>query len=389
MKFLRLALKNLLRRRGRTVLTVLGVAIAISVLFSLVTFNAGYSKQLNRELDGLGIHILAVPKGCPYEAASLIIHGGVIPKYLSYGDLNAVSEIDGIEIAAPLLLHQFFKEGQPHIVYGIEPEQMQVLKPWWQVRGRFFSVDEKAVLVLGSGLAEKNGLEVGEVIPFGPDEEPFTIVGILEETGAQDDEFHFLPIAEVQRVFDKPDQMTAVAVKLADVSRISAISSELEEIPDIQVVTINQIMGTILNLVGSARALLVSVILVAVFISLVGIMNTLLMSVNERRQEFGMMKAIGASGWDIGRLVMIETVFITLSGGMAGIIFSTTASGLIERFVRGIIPYAPTGNLIQVDPGFIGLSLVFSLVIGLVCSLYPAFKSSRLSPMEAIRSSYE
>jgi len=72
-----------------------------------------------------------------------------------------------------------------------------------------------------------------------------------------------------------------------------------------------------------------------------------------------------------------------------GILFSTTASGLIERFVRGIVPYAPAGNLISIDPTFIGLSLVFSLVIGLVCSLYPAFKSSRLSPMEAIRSSYE
>jgi putative ABC transport system permease protein len=72
-----------------------------------------------------------------------------------------------------------------------------------------------------------------------------------------------------------------------------------------------------------------------------------------------------------------------------GIIFSTTASGLIERFVRNIIPYAPAGNLISVDPGFVGLCLGFSLIIGLVCSLYPAFKSSRLSPMEAIRSSYE
>ena len=389
MKFLRLALKNLLRRRGRTVLTVLGVAIAISVLFSLLTFNAGYSKQLNRELDGLGIHILAVPKGCPYEAASLIIHGGVIPKYLSYTDLDAVLKIEGIEIAAPLLLHQFFKDEMPHIVYGIQADQMQALKPWWQVEGRFFGNDEKAVMVIGSSLAGKEDLKVGDVLPFGIDQEPFTIVGILNETGGQDDEFHFLPIAEAQRVFNKPDQMTAVAIKLMDISRISTISSELEEIPDIQVVTVNQIMGTILNLVGSARALLVSVITVAIFISLVGIMNTLLMSVNERRQEFGMMKAIGASGWDIGRLVIIETVFITLSGGAVGILFSTTASGLIERFVRGIVPYAPAGNLISIDPTFIGLSLVFSLVIGLVCSLYPAFKSSRLSPMEAIRSSYE
>ena len=88
MNFVTLAIKNLLRRRGRTILTILGVAIAIAVLFSLLSFNSGYEKQLSGELDSLGIHILAVPKGCPYEAASLIIHGGVIPKYLSNSDVE-------------------------------------------------------------------------------------------------------------------------------------------------------------------------------------------------------------------------------------------------------------------------------------------------------------
>ena len=83
MNFFTLAAKNLTRRRGRTLLTVLGVAIAISVLFSLLALNSGYEKELNKEVNSLGVHILAVPKGCPYEAASLIIHGGVIPKYLS------------------------------------------------------------------------------------------------------------------------------------------------------------------------------------------------------------------------------------------------------------------------------------------------------------------
>ena len=83
MNFLTLAAKNLLRRRGRTLLTVLGVAISITVLFSLLSLNSGYEKELNKEVNSMGVHILAVPKGCPYEAASLVMHGGVIPKYLS------------------------------------------------------------------------------------------------------------------------------------------------------------------------------------------------------------------------------------------------------------------------------------------------------------------
>ncbi len=389
MNFVTLAIKNLLRRRGRTILTVLGVAIAIAVLFSLLSFNSGYEKQLSGELDSLGIHILAVPKGCPYEAASLIIHGGVIPKYLSSSDLEEAKKIAGIEVASPMLLHQFYKDEKPHIVYGINIDDMLRLKPWWKVEGRFFSQSEDNAMVIGRSLADKEKLDVGDVLPFGPDSMPFTIVGILERTGTQDDEFHFLPLQVAQRVFDKPDQITTIAIRVSDISRISDISSQLEEIPDIQVVTMTQVMGTIMNVVGSARTLLMSVIAVAVIISAVGIMNTLLMSVNERAREFGMMKAVGASGTDIGRLILIETLFITVIGGVVGLLLSTLGSSLIEGFVKGIIPYSPAGRLMTPEPGLIGLCLLFSVIIGFVCGIYPAIKSSRLTPMEAIRSNLE
>lgn len=389
MNFVTLAIKNLLRRRGRTILTILGVAIAIAVLFSLLSFNSGYEKQLSGELDSLGIHILAVPKGCPYEAASLIIHGGVIPKYLSNSDVEEAKKIDGIEVASPMLLHQFYKDGEPHIVYGVIMNDVRRLKPWWKVEGRFFSGAEDNVMVIGQNLAEKEKLKVGDILPFGPDKTPFTIVGILERTDTQDDEFHFLPLQVAQRVFDKPDQITTIAIRVSDISRISEISKELENIPDIQVVTMTQVMGTIMNLVGSARTLLISVIIVAIIISAVGIMNTLLMSVNERTREFGMMKAIGASGLDIGRLVLIETLFISIVGGIIGLLFSILSSSLIEGFVKGIIPYSPASKLMTPEPGLIGLCLLFSVIIGFVCGIYPAIRSSRLTPMEAIRSNLE
>ena len=389
MNFVTLAIKNLLRRRGRTILTIMGVAIAIAVLFSLLSFNSGYEKQLSGELDSLGIHMLAVPKGCPYEAASLIIHGGVIPKYLSDSDVEEVKKIDGIEVASPMLLQQFYKDGQPHVVYGVMMDDVSRLKPWWKVEGRFFSDTEDNVMVIGRNLAEKEKLKVGDVLPFGPDGIPFTIVGILERTDTQDDDFHFLPLPVAQKMFGKPDQITTIAIKINDISRISEISKQLENIPDIQVVTMAQVMGTIMNLVGSARTLITSVIIVAIIISAVGIINTLLMSVNERTREFGMMKAIGASGLDIGRLVLIETLFITVIGGIIGLLLAMLGSSLIEAFVKGIIPYSPAGRLMAPEPGLVGLCLLFSVVIGFVCGIYPAIRSSRLTPMEAIRSNLE
>jgi putative ABC transport system permease protein len=390
MNFFKLALKNLLRRRGRTVLTIAGVAIAVAALFSLSAFREGYEKQLTREMDNMGIHLLAVPKGCPYEAASLIMHGGVIPKYLSNVDLEEARSIDGIEIATPMLLHQFYKDDKAHVVYGIISSDMQRLKPWWKVEGRFFTDEEKNVMVIGGNLAEAEGLKVGDVLPsFGETKEPFNIVGILQSTGGQDDEFHFLPLAEAQRVFNKEGLLTTIAVRVNDITRIADIGAELETIPEVQVVTMTQVMGTILNLVGSAQTLLTSVIIIAIIISAVGIINTLLMSVNERSREFGMMKAIGASGFDIGKLVMIETLCITVSGGIAGAIFAIVGSRVIEGFVKNIIPYAPSGQIISPDPSLIALCLLFTVAIGLICGIYPALKSSRLSPIAAIRSAAE
>ena len=378
-----------MRRHVRTSLTIAGVAIAIAVLFSLLAFNAGYEKQLSGELGSMGINMLAVPKGCPYEAASLIIHGGVIPKYLSYDDLEHVRNIDGVEIASPMLLQQFFKDDKPHIVYGINIDDQKLLKPWWKVEGRYFTKEEDGVMVVGRSLAEKENLKVGQVLEFTSAKVPTTIVGILERTGTQDDEFHFLPLASAQTIFDKERQITTIAVKVKDVSQISAIGKKMEQIPDIQVVTMTQIQGTIMNLVGSAQTLLFSVIIIALFISAVGIMNTLIMSVNERTREFGMMKAVGASGWDVSKLIVVETLMITLIGCAVGLIVSFAGSELVESFVRGVIPYAPSGNLIIIEPWLVFACIGFALVIGLLCSIYPAIKCARLTPMEAMRSDLE
>jgi putative ABC transport system permease protein len=389
MNFIKLAYKNLIRRRTRTILTVLGVAIAVSALFSLTAFKDGYEKQLTKEMDNMGIHILAVPKGCPYEAASLIMHGGVIPKYLTNDDVAQAMKINGIDIATPMLLQQFYKDDKPHIVYGVMGTEMMRLKPWWKLDGRFFDNNEAGVMVVGQTIAELKNLKVGDVMKMGDKKEPFTIVGILQRTGGQEDEFHYLPLADAQRLFDKEDMVTTLAIKVKDVSKIADVGKQLETIPDIQVVTMAQVMGTIMNLVGSAQTLLISVIIIAIIISAVGIINTLLMSVNERSREFGMMKAVGASGWDIGKLVIIETLFITITGGIVGSVFSILAAGAIEGFVKNIIPYAPAGRLISPDPMLVGLCLLFTVVIGFICGLYPALKSSKLSPIEAIRSSVE
>lgn len=379
------ALRNLQRRKVRTILTITGVALSVAVLFSLLAFQAGYEQELTKEVDSLGIHMLAVPKGCPYEAASLIMHGGVIPKYLNETDLDRVKNTEGVRLATPILLHQFIVNGSPHILYGIIGSEMRSIRPYWKVEGRFFEDNEKRVMVVGKGLADKEGLKVGQMLPFGPKKEPFEVLGILDTTGGQEDEFHFIPLGEVQRVFGKENRLTTIAIQADTINNSGIVADKIEEIPDMQVVTMTQITGTILNIVGSARTLLLSMILVILIITAVGISNTLMMTVHERTKEFGMLKAIGARSVDIMELVIVETLVVTFLGGLAGVLLTLLGGGFIESFIRANVPYAPSGSLIAADPVMAIVCISLSVALGLVCSIYPAIRSAKQSPMEAMR----
>ncbi len=99
-----------------------------------------------------------------------------------------------------------------------------------------------------------------------------------------------------------------------------------------------------------------------------------------------MMKAVGAGAVDIFALVWIESILLTASGGVVGIAAAIGAGTLIEGALRGILPFAPAGNLITFNPDIAGMSLLVSVILGVVAGAYPALRASQLSPMEAIRS---
>src|SRR5688572_7975772 len=129
MNWFRLALSGSWRRPLRTAITAAGVAIAIAAAFSLLAFQHGYQRSLWRELDRLGAHILVVPKGCPYEAASLALHGANWPCYLKESYLAEVRAVPGISAAAPVFMAALYEPNARHSVYIGMDTNMLMLKP--------------------------------------------------------------------------------------------------------------------------------------------------------------------------------------------------------------------------------------------------------------------
>jgi putative ABC transport system permease protein len=146
-----------------------------------------------------------------------------------------------------------------------------------------------------------------------------------------------------------------------------------------------EVKGTIFNLISSAKVMTNSVAIIAIIIAVIGVVNTILMSVFERTKEIGVMKAVGASRLDIFRIIWLETTLICVIGGFSGDIIAILGAQAVEYILRHILPYAPGGKLVLITPGLLAGSFIGAVVMGLLAGIYPAFRASSMRPVEAIR----
>ena len=386
--FLRFAFKNILRHKVRSILTLVGIAASIAVLFSIISFNRGFERGLSEELERTGIHFMVVPAGCPHKVASLVLHGSVIPQFIDIKVIEDIKKVGGIELISPMLTSQLpnHKKERLDLVYGMEMSHITRLKPNWQIEGSIPARDEE--IIIGYEIAAHDNIKIGDTINYLIDysNHSFKVSGILQRTGGQDDAFVYMPIKAMQAIINRPEGVTTIGVRVSDPTRLSQITDKLYGyIPGIQIVTMSEVISSISALASSAKVLSLSMAVIAILISAVGVMNSILMSIFERTHEIGMMRAIGASKTDIFRIIIKETTLLTISGGIIGVILAMLTAGIIEGFVRGFMPYVPSGKMISFEPLLAGLCVIFSFVIGIFAGLFPAWKASKISPVEAIK----
>ncbi len=393
MTLMRLALKSLLLRPARTVLTIVSVAASVAVLFSLLAFNTGYQKGLRNQLQQMGVHLMVVPIGCPYEAASLVLKGGEIEGYLDQKIVEDIARVEGVAIAAPSLMHAIVRpeDGRTDIYLGIDKRQLD-LKNWWKLSdGSDPSADLLASedsLLLGhdAALIEKREA-IGEKIWVPEIGSEFSVTGILEPTGTQDDGFFYLPLQIAQEKFHLPEQVTAVQVRLSDPALAGEVGDKLEQMfPNAEVIRMEELLGSMTALIDSARALILAIVAVVIAVSAVGVLNTMLMSVFERTREIGVLRATGAGKLQIFSLIWTETLALTAVGGIAGIALAAAASRAVEAGIKQFVPLAPRESMTQFDPQAAIICVLAVLGVGLVAGIYPALRAASIRTIEALRS---
>ena len=387
----KVSFKNLLRKRTRTLLTIFGIALSAWVLASLLGFNKGYEASLNRDIDNMGFQVLLTAKGCPYEAATLMLKGGTGLKYMDPAIAEAVAaepEVDGV---TPMLMQVVFdpnkgETGGIAAFLGVDPASFPKLKSALPFKaGGWFEQPEALEAVFGYEVAELEQREVGDLYLIPEKEVEVKVVGILERTGTQDDGTIFLPIKSVQKIFGVRE-LTSIGIKVRKDADMKAFEDKMYKLPDVQVVSLTQVKTTIMTLVSTARVMVFSIAVIAILIAMMGVVNTVLMSVMERRQEIGILKSMGALAGDVFKLVWLETVILCISGGLIGTGLALVTARLTDVLVRSLLPYSPSGGLVAIDIGLVLMTLAVVTAVGLASGVYPSWKAARMRPLDTIRS---
>jgi len=387
MTWIELSLKEWQRRPLRTGVTTAGVAIAIAALFSLLAFQRGYRNGVRNELDRLGAHVLVAPKGCPYDAASMALHGASWPCYLKQTYLDEVRAVRGVATAAPVFMAAVDDADGTQAVYvGVETNIL-ALKRGWRIEGIFPGRDGD--LLAGAEAARRNGWQVGSTVRLpGLREQTGRVTGILAATRGADDAFIYLRLADAQQRFNHPGELTHILVRLADPNDLDNAVAQLRGCDAglaMNVVPLAHVFHTIQSLVNSTRLLLGCLALVALLVAGTGVSNTILMAVAERRRDIGVMRAIGASRRDIFRLIWLETVQVCITGAVLGVAAASLASHAVETWVRSRLPFAPTDALIHWEWWIVAACLACAVILGSLAGFLPAWHAASVSPMTAIR----
>ncbi|MCY3735432.1 MAG: ABC transporter permease [Gemmatimonadaceae bacterium] len=379
------AFQALAFHRTRTLLTIAAVGLATALVASILGFQAGYRQSLDHNIDSMGYQILVTGKGCPHEAATLILRGGSIPMYIREEVFRHIVEQPEVKDATRFFMQAVpDRGGSSHQLHVGIDESFLALKPGVGFqRGEWFSGALADEAILGFNVAEYLRLGIGDTI--GVKGRSFSVRGILDKLGTQDDGTVFLPLEVSQDLFERRDRLTGIGIRLHDMSDAGPFIDRLYDIPSLQVVRMSQVQGTILNILRGVRALLLAFGAVCLVAALMGVFSVALITVNERIPEMGVLRALGYPGWTLFQLVWAESLFLSLAGVIVGAGLTLALRGAAEWAVRSTLTFVPAGTVVAVTPETVLGSGAAVVGLCLAAGVYPALKSSLVSPLTSTR----
>jgi putative ABC transport system permease protein len=391
--------RALWRNKSRSVLTMLGVIIGVMSVILLLAIGSGLQNYIVQQFESLGTNMIQVNPGEELDSGGGMAAAGS----QMMGMLNSKFRL--IDVQELKKLREYITAVIPEYLSNADVEYKLKTKNNAGIygttadfshmggislsKGEFFTAADveakRRVVILGPGIVKKL---FGSVDPLGKEVKvnraQFTVIGVLADkgglVGASLDNYAFIPITTAHDLFDSQLIMSLnIQVKNKDLipqakeAIIATLSKRLNK-DEFHIVDQQQMLGTINSILGILSAGLGGIAAISLVVGGIGIMNIMLVSVTERTREIGLRKAIGATPNIIMAQFLIESVVLSVSGGLLGVGIAYGITLLIRLFFPAMVTWWS-----------VALAFTVSAIVGVIFGVYPARRAAKLSPIEALR----
>jgi len=364
-RFLPGMMRNLWRQRTRTVLTLFSIGVSIAAVVALGGVAQGMLGAFTGMMMGSQTHLFAAEAGIDMDFSAIDERVGA--RIAARSDVHAISGMfwtAAVTDKMPML-----------IVYGYHPREFAIRR-YRIIEGE--PLTGRRQIIVGRMAAEQSGLEVGDTLRML--ESNFRVVGIYETGTAFEDAGVVIGLREAQSVTGKPRQVQFYLISLRDPEQVEVVKGELEAaFPDIDF-SLSSELGESTSDFRIMQEMADQLSLVAVFIGAVGMLNTMLMSVLERTREIGVLRSLGWRRRRVLGMILQESLVLGVVGGICGIHLGLGLGGLIG--LAGI--WGGAMEPIYTSQLFVQ-AVVVAAIAGVMGGLYPAWRATRMRPVEALR----
>jgi putative ABC transport system permease protein len=400
---LRLAIKGFSRHRLRALLTALGIMIGVGAFITMVALGRGASARVNAQIESMGTNVLIAFGG--FSSFGGARGGQASGSGLNDSDVDAIRKsCDAVSFVAPMVTTQAQlvagANNWSSSVYGTTPDYIQI-RSWAVEQGVFFGARDvetaNKVCVLGRNVAEQL---FGQDDPIGQSIRVRSltcqVIGVMarkgqNQMGQDQDDVVLMPLNTVRRKLFNAGSTQAQSVSRILIQAASDTKKAQEQVLELlrqrkrtsegdpndpQVRDLTEFAQVAQETSRTMTLLLAGIAAVSLVVGGIGIMNIMLVSVTERTREIGIRMAIGAKGRHILMQFLLEAVVLTMIGGIVGMAMGTGAAKMFSEMMQW-----PTE--LGMESYAIGFS--FSTLVGVVFGFYPAWRASRLDPIEALR----
>jgi putative ABC transport system permease protein len=394
--------RSLMMRKFRFVLPAIALLIGVSVSSALVMVTTDIEDKVARELRAFGPNMIVLPRSDKIDLTVGGINLGSISEaeYISESDARLIRalplDVFGDEVKGILGKNAYLYSvvdisgGGKALLAGTWFDEMESVNLWWEIEGAYPKTNDSAIL--GMTIAEKLGKDVGDTIELSYIEniptangsvqfrmsEVFRIAGIVS-TGGDDDSRIFADLDSVQNLTNKEGKINIMHISaLCNECPLEDIAAVIErELPDVEVKTVEQVAKAEMDTLEMVKNLVGLIAIVSVGASILAVTTTFTLGVIERRKEIGLMKAVGASNWDVMALFLSEGMMIALITGILGFFAGTALSKIIGDYVFN--------STISTQYVLILLSLGISIGIVIVSLIIPLRMALRVDPAIVLR----